>query len=162
MLQCVIDIISSNTVASVSSAAEPWDVSVWCPGHLEEFSGSPGCFCPGQKPSPALELSCTSHSPGTPPTPCQQERHKLQIFGLFPVSHPALFLPVLPCFRDDLGPRWCPEVVAIPGQFGGCVGARALQQLDTQGSADSSLSRARGGDITVLKVVLEGDQLEPS
>lgn len=41
--------------------------------------------------------------------------------------------------------------MAIPGQFDGCVGARALQLLDTQGSANSSLRRARGGDITVLK-----------
>lgn len=102
-------------------------------------------------PSPALELSCTSESPGTPPVPCQQERRKLQVFGLFPISYPALFLPVLPCFREVLSHRWCPKVVATPGQFGGCVGARTLQQLDTQGSANSSLSRAWGGDITVLK-----------
>lgn len=111
-----------------------------------------GASAQGWVPSPALELSCTSHSPGTPPATCQQERHKLQFFGHFPISYPALFLLVLLfCFREVLGPRWCPKVMAIPGQFDGCVGARALQLLDTQGSANSSLRRARGGDITVLK-----------
>lgn len=93
--------------------------------------------------SAALELSCISHSPGTPPAPCQQERQTAGFWAL------PDFLPCLvPSCREVLGPRWCPKVVAIPGQFGGSVGSRALQQLD---SANSSLSRAWGRDITVLK-----------
>lgn len=92
---------------------------------------------------PWMELSCTSHSPGIPPA------GKTQTAGFWALPD---FLPCLvpSCFAllQSLAPRWCPRTVTIPGHFGGCVGARALQQLD---SANSSLSRARGGDITVLK-----------
>lgn len=83
------------------------------------------------------------HSPGIPPA------GKTQTAGFWALPD---FLPCLvpSCFAllQSLAPRWCPRTVTIPGHFGGCVGARALQQLD---SANSSLSRARGGDITVLK-----------
>lgn len=160
MLLCVIDTSSSNPVASVGSAAEPWDLSLGCPGHLKPFSGSPGCFCPGlgaiSCPGAQLHITQPWHTTSSLPV------GKTQTAGYrhFPISYPALFLPVLPCFREVLSPRWCPKVVATPGQFNGCVGARALQQLDMQGSANSSLSRAWGYHRP--EMVLEGDQLEPS
>lgn len=145
VLLCVIDTSSSNPVASVGSAAEPWDLSLWCPGHLEPFSGSPGCFCPGlgaiSCPGAQLHITQPWHTTSSLPAGKMQTAG----FGHFPISCPALFLPVLPCFGEVLSPRWHPKVVATPGQFDGYVGARALQQLDIQSSANSSLSRARGG-----------------
>lgn len=162
MLLCVIDTSSSNPVASAGSAAEPWDLSLWCPGHLEPFSGSPGCFCPGLGAisclGAQLHIRQPWHTTSSLPAGKTQAAGFWALLNFLPCLVPSCFALLQRSLESQMVPKggghpW-PVWWLCRSQGSAAAGHTGLSKLIAQQSL--------GRGYHCPEVVLEGDQLEPS